>query len=241
MKSSRMVLVLFTLLMITATACRPTDVITPGFALKIKVVNFRNEPIEGATVILYANQEAFINDQRGSIPPRQTNRNGEVIFEGLPFGTLGYYVSAERGSANNWSDQLNANILFNTRDIEYTKTLRITEATIQNALAGRFSRRWRRVSYNLNGTVNTTCQFTQVYEFRRDNFIHIFNAPGCPNAGQQSSSLVWSVAPDNRGLIFGSVTTGRQLAITDLTATTLRTTETPQPGLIIIEEYRLME
>lgn len=230
----------FLLFVLIISACKPRETFTPGFALQIKVVNFNNQPIEGATVILYADQEAFIND-RQVIPPKQTDRNGTVIFTGLPFGTLGYYASVERGSANNWSDPLNASISFNTRDLEYTRTIRITESTIQNALAGRFSRRWRRVSYNLNGTVNTTCAFTQVHEFRRDNFINIFNAPGCPNAGQQVSATVWTVAPDNRGLILGGATTGRQLSITDLTATTLRTTETPQAGLIIIEEYQLIQ
>ncbi|MCS6969066.1 MAG: prealbumin-like fold domain-containing protein [Cytophagales bacterium] len=228
------------LLALTCGACSREEVMPIGFALKIKVVNFRNEPVEGATVTLYADQEAFIKDQK-TIPPKQTNRNGEVIFEGLPFGVMGYFASAELGTANNWSNPLEASISFNTRDIEYVKTLRISEASIQNALAGRFSRRWRRVSYNLNGTVHTSCLFTQVYEFRRDNFIHIFNASGCPNAGHQTSALVWSVAPDNRGIILGSITSGRQLAITDLTPTMLRTTETPQPGIIIIEEYRLVE
>lgn len=221
-------------------SCRPGETFSPGFALQIKVVNFNNQPIEGATVILYADQESFIND-RQVIAPKQTDRNGQVTFTGLPFGTLGYYASVERGSANNWSDPLNASIYFNTRDLEYSRTIRITESSIQNALAGRFSRRWRRVSYNLNGTVNTSCAFTQVHEFRRDSFIHIFNSQGCPNAGQQVGSIVWAVAPDNRGLIFGAATTGRQISITDLTATTLRTTETPQAGLIIIEEYQLIQ
>jgi len=231
--------VLFLLLLIV-NACKPYDLFEPGFALRIKVVNFNNQPIEGATVILYDNQEAFIND-RQTIAPRLTDKNGEVTFTSLPFGKMGYYISVERGSANNWSDQPSAMISFNTRDIEYTRTIRITESTIQNALAGRFSRRWRRVSYNLNGTVNTTCAFTQVHEFRRDNFINIFNAPGCPNAGQQVSTNVWTVAPDNRGLVLGSATTGRQITITDLTPTMFRTTETPQAGLIIIEEYQLIQ
>lgn len=222
------------------TSCKPRETFSPGFVLQIKVVNFNNQPIEGATVVLYADQEAFVND-RQVVSPKQTDRNGEVVFTGLPFGTLGYYASVERGSANNWSDPLNASISFNTRDLEYTRTLRITESSIQNALAGRFSRRWRRVSYNLNGTVNTSCLFTQVHEFRRDSFINIFNGAGCPNAGQQVSSTVWAVAPDNRGLIFGALTTGRQISITDLTATTFRTTETPQAGLIIIEEYQLIQ
>lgn len=222
-------------------ACRPTETLKPGFALKIKVVNFSGQPVEGATVTLYANQEAFINDQKTDIPPKQTDRNGEVIFEGLPFGTMGYFASAERGSANNWSDPLNANIFFDTRNIEYVRTIRITESSIPNALAGRFSRRWRRVSHNLNGTVNTSCIFTQVFEFRRDSFVNIFNGPGCPNAGQQVSANVWTVAPDQRGIILGSVANGRQIVITDLTATTMRTTETPQPGIIIIEEYQLMQ
>ncbi|MCS7020096.1 MAG: prealbumin-like fold domain-containing protein [Cytophagales bacterium] len=221
-------------------ACRPLDTVSPGFALKIKVVNFNNQPVEGATVTLYADQEAFINDRR-SIPPKQTDRNGEVVFEGLPFGTWGYYVSAERGSSNNWSDQLNANVLFDTRNVEYERTIRITEASIQNALAGRFNRRWQRVSYNINGNVNTSCSFTQVHEFRRDGFVNIFNAAGCPNAGQQVGANVWTVAPDKRGIILGAITTGRQISITDLTATTLRTTETPQPGIVIIEEYQLIQ
>ncbi|WP_448518297.1 hypothetical protein [Rhodoflexus sp.] len=234
-------IVLFFFLFLLTVACGTTDTIVPGYVLKIKVVNFRGEPMEGVTVTLFANQEAFINNQQGNIPPQQTNRNGEVIFEGLPFTTPGYFVSAERGNSNNWSDPVNASISFNIREVEQTRTLRITESSIQNALAGRFSRRWRRVSYNLNGTVNNSCSFTQVYEFRRDNFINIFIGPGCPNAGNQQSALVWSVAPDNRGLIFGAATTGRQISITDLTATTLRTTETPQPGIIIIEEYQLMQ
>jgi hypothetical protein len=213
---------------------------TPTYTLIVNVRNVFNQPVQGARVTLYLTQDDFEQD-RNPLVNQLTNTNGDAVFTGLSINTLGYHISAERETANNWSSETRVNFA-NIGSPEQDARIVIAESAIANGLAGRSERRWRRTRQIINSSVQEGCNFRQDFVFSRRGSLNIFNGAGCPGEGQLLGTNFWSQSPDGLAILLGTSSTSSQqrLVILELTATRLRYIETPLQNVTIINEFDLV-
>lgn len=227
--------ILVSFLLFVAISCRPTDVIEPGYILEVFAGDATNFGVEGATVTLFATLEDYQNNTN-AVATSQTNSKGFALFKGLRIEVLAYFVSVERGEENNWEE--NKFITFKLDDQNQSYKTKI-KGSIANKIAGRYAKRWRKTAQFINNNANPSCDVLTEQVFRRDWFIQMFNSRNCPNAGSNAGQDIWSVTPDNRGIIRGvpGGSSERRLSVLELSDTRFVYVETLLQGFSIREEF----
>jgi hypothetical protein len=104
MKRNLYILLAATLL---AIACAPSQIMKTS--LRITVLDELGNTVEGATILLYANEKDYHASQNPVKPAVQTNNKGIATVKGLEAKT--YYLDVQKGDKNNVDAGVQTNTL----------------------------------------------------------------------------------------------------------------------------------
>lgn len=88
------------LVMIAGAFSNPGDQVFQT-KLKITILDYLGNPVEGATVELYSSAEDYEKEENPAAPSQETDEKGRVLFKGLE--PIVYYVHAHKGDMNNYT------------------------------------------------------------------------------------------------------------------------------------------
>ncbi len=71
-------------------------------SMRITVISRLGNPVENASVTIYANQEDYENEENAVAGPAFTDKKGRVTFNNLE--TKSYYVQVVKDDNNNYGD-----------------------------------------------------------------------------------------------------------------------------------------
>jgi hypothetical protein len=187
--------------LLTGNSCKKAED-NDFFRLKIVVVDKDDNPVEGAAVKIFFDENEMLDDIK-MLEEVKTDRGGNAYFTLVhPFYTK-YYLDVAKDEMNNWRGKNSVEL---QRGILNEHKIYIEES-LETMIGGKKEKEWVLVKYLFNGDEGVGCTFNTRNVFFSYGFYDVYatDSDDCSRPNAFLASDRWVISPDRKAIHSGSL------------------------------------